>query len=538
MTGMSSSISMKWSGIWLLAAVIGCGFALPALADEGSEDSEGGEKTVLKISPEQRSARQIITEKELQHDLELFEAYNLPELGDISSATISLEEEKKLGRQWLQSLRSSAPIVEDTLIQSYAESLLRRLAETSELQDRDLTIVVLLDQAINAFAVPGGIIGINTGLLVQARSEGELAAVLTHELAHLSQRHHSRRIKSSRISSIAGLVLILSSILATASGGSTDAGIAAIYAGTAALQANQLSFSRRDEREADRIGMRNLVRANYHPLNASRMFETLNNSGSTSRPPEYLITHPYTENRIADMRARAQQLQDSNSGNWMFDRPIFQIISMRAQLLESPPLQETLLQYEFELKNASGTDRLALIYGLAYLYSKSGNADKALRLIDDLGKLDSSGVATAFALLRGEILLNSGRNAEALAWLNHQNNLQTNHYALTALHAKALTANRQYDEAEQQMRTLRTLHADKPLVWQQLAEMQLLVGDTLAYHRSSARYEELSGRYLRALKHLKEALRIAQNEKSGQLEQVIGEEQKRMQVLTQQAGFY
>lgn len=515
-----------------VAVLLGCILPAVLLADESQKEEKQETQQI-------DSTRAIIAPEGLfRREDHSLDTYNLPELGDISSATVSLEEEKALGGQWLQSLRASAPVVEDPLIQSYAENLLQRLAETSELRDRNLTIIVLLDEAINAFAVPGGIIGINTGLLTQARTEGELGAVLTHELAHLSQRHYSRRINSSKISSLAGLILILSSILATATGGSSDAGIAAIYAGSAALQASQLNFSRRDEREADRVGMRNLVRANYHPLNAARMFETLNNLGSQSRPPEYLITHPYTENRIADMRARAQQLQrDSSDRLWVFDREIFQIISMRARLLESPPLQQTTMQYEFELKGAGGARKLALTYGLAYLYSQAGKAHKALELINGLGKLENSAAETAFALLQGEVLLNSGQHAKALAWLDRQNNLQTNHYALTMLQARALITNRQFGEAEQKLRTLRALHGDKPKVWQQLAEMQLLAGDTLSYHQSSARYQELSGRYRMSLKHLGEALRIAEKENREQLKEVIDEEHQRMLDLAQRNAY-
>jgi len=119
----------------------------------------------------------------------------LPNLGESSTSLFSPEQEYQMGRAWLRVFRSQAPTIDDPLLQEYIEDLVYRLVTHSELQDRRVEVVIVDNPVINAFAVPGGVIGVHTGLLLYAQSEDELATVLAHEIAHLSQRHFSRRVE-------------------------------------------------------------------------------------------------------------------------------------------------------------------------------------------------------------------------------------------------------------------------------------------------------------------------------------------------------
>ena len=148
---------------------------------------------------------------------------DLPELGDPTVAIISAEQEYRLGRGWLRDLRGQTSIMEDPLVQEYAEHLVYRLASFSELNEPDLAIVVINSAAINAFAVPGGVIGLNAGLFLNAASEDEVASVVAHEIAHVSQRHFTRRYMDSKRRGPAVLAAMLASI-ALAIAGSGDAG--------------------------------------------------------------------------------------------------------------------------------------------------------------------------------------------------------------------------------------------------------------------------------------------------------------------------
>ena len=236
--------------------------------------------------------------------------FNLPSLGDTSSSIMSREQEYQLGRAWLAMLRGSVRTLEDPLLKDYVESHVFTLAEPSQLDDRRLTFVTIDSPQLNAFAAPGGIIGVNGGLFLHAQTEAEFASVMAHELAHLSQRHFARGLQHQQQNRIPLMTAMLASIILAASGGG-DAGIAALASTQAAAIQEQRRFSRQNEQEADRIGLLNLKQAGYAPHAMPEMFARLARLSRFSRPPpEFLLTHPVSQSRIADSRNRAGQRGD------------------------------------------------------------------------------------------------------------------------------------------------------------------------------------------------------------------------------------
>ena len=184
---------------------------------------------------------------------------NLPDLGDRVSGVISLEQEKILGQGFLEQVYAQAPLIDDPIIQEYTELLIYKLSETSQVKDRQFTIVLIDEKSLNAFAAPGGVIGVNGGLFLNAGNEAQLASVLGHELAHLSQRHFARNVLRGRDTNLASSLVMVSAIaLAIISNNPT-----AFITGPAALQQQQLRYSRIFEREADRYGFNNLIAAGY-----------------------------------------------------------------------------------------------------------------------------------------------------------------------------------------------------------------------------------------------------------------------------------
>ena len=238
---------------------------------------------------------------------------NLPELGDSTSSTVSRQKEYQVGQAWLMIYRSRIPTFKDPQLNDYLEDLLQQLARYSELEDKRLTLVTIDNKALNAFAVPGGVIGIQSGLLLHAKSEGELASVLSHELAHLSQRHWARRVEKSRQNMLPTMAALLASMILIATSGG-DAGMAALTMTQAASAESQLRFSRDNEAEADRIGMKTLSAANFNPSDMPVMFERMLRSSRFmgQRPPEFLLSHPVTEKRISDTRNRAKNIIKKN----------------------------------------------------------------------------------------------------------------------------------------------------------------------------------------------------------------------------------
>ena len=191
----------------------------------------------------------------------LFAEEELPVIGDSSSSVISIASEYNLGRLYMAQLRRALPEYIDPITQDYSEHLVYRLSEFSELTDRRLEVALIDEKSINAFAAPGGIVGINAGLIFHAETEGQVASVLSHELAHLSQRHFARRMQRQKDRSLANSLMILASIALAGATSNPNA----LLVGQQAITQQNLSFSRGDEQEADRIGFRNMVAAGFDP---------------------------------------------------------------------------------------------------------------------------------------------------------------------------------------------------------------------------------------------------------------------------------
>ena len=229
----------------------------------------------------------------------------LPSLGDRISGTVSLEQEYAMGQQFLSSIRRSAPTISDPLLNTYLENVTYKLASRSQLKDHRLSFVIIDSEALNAFAAPGGIIGVNTGLFLNAQTEAEFASVMAHEIAHVSQRHFARGIDEAQAGKIPQIATLLASVIIMATSDASHGTAAAAAAQGRALE-NQLRFSRSNETEADRVGQDTMFNAGFDPDGMSTLFERLmaiNRFGR--RPPEFLLSHPLTESRISGSRGRA-----------------------------------------------------------------------------------------------------------------------------------------------------------------------------------------------------------------------------------------
>ncbi|OHC29812.1 MAG: peptidase M48, partial [Pseudomonadales bacterium RIFCSPLOWO2_02_FULL_63_210] len=305
-------------------------------------------------------------------------ASDLPSLGDASSSIVSPQQEHQLGRAWLSLLRGQISQLSDPQLKDFVESSVYRLGETSELQDRRLEFVLLDSPQINAFAAPGGIIGVNGGLFLYAQTEAEYASVMTHELAHLSQRHFARGLEAQQRMQLPMMAAMLAGIVAAAAGAG-DVGMAAIASTQAAAIQEQRRFSRQNEQEADRIGLINLEKAGYDPRAMPSMFERLMRQYRYDRkPPEFLLTHPVSESRIADTRNRAEQAKAGG----VTDSVRYQLMRARVQLIyeDTPGLAAKRFRAMLE-----ETPKLqAARYGLALAQIKSGQHQQARESLQPL----------------------------------------------------------------------------------------------------------------------------------------------------------
>ena len=224
-----------------------------------------------------------------------------------------IQDEAELGKEFQVLMQAKFPVIKDPIVVDYIQGLLDRVRQGMPPQPFALTLSVLLDPSINAFAAPAGYVFINTGLIQEMEDEGELAAVLAHELAHVAERHISQRIEQSQLVSIGTLVGVLAGALL--GGGGSALGEALAVGSMATGQAASLKYSRDDEREADRMGLHFLTQAGYDPMAMKHSFEHIKENmrmSGTTTPPAYMLTHPGLNERIGSVQDVARHFPPKN----------------------------------------------------------------------------------------------------------------------------------------------------------------------------------------------------------------------------------
>ena len=412
--------------------------------------------------------------------------YNLPSLGDTSSSIMSAQQEYQLGRAWLSMLRGAVPTMDDPLIKSFIEHHVYGIAETSQLEDRRLAFVLIDSPQLNAFAAPGGVVGVNGGLFLNAYTEAEFASVMAHELAHLSQRHFARNLQQQERMRIPMMTAMLAGVILAAAGGG-DAGIAALASTQAAAIQEQRRFSRQNEQEADRIGLTNLERAGYDPEAMPDMFERLAQMGRFNRnPPEFLLTHPVTQSRIADSRNRAEQLANGGKS----DSVEYQMMRARIQLHyeQSPGLAAQ--RFRILLEEHDG-DHAAARYGLVLALTRSGQNEEAAKTLQPLLAEHPDDVAVNLAAVDLDISL--GELTQALQRVDRLLKINPDSYPLQEAKADILLLARRYAEAERVINRLASQREGDPDVWYLAAEIRGLAGNIVGVHTARAEYFMLAG---------------------------------------------
>lgn len=236
-------------------------------------------------------------------------AEGLPDLGDASQDTLSPQMERQIGQQSLFEIRADKSYLDDAEINDYLNQLGDQLAAYSTEPGRDFEFFSINNNAINAFALPGGFIGVNSGLILTAQSESELAAVLSHEIAHVTQHHIARLISGQKYDTAASIAAMALAILAARS--NPQAAQAAMIGAQANAIQRQLDFTRSYEQEADRLGVVMLQKAGFDVHAMPIFFERMQRATrllDNASLPTYLRTHPVTNERIADIGNRVQQI--------------------------------------------------------------------------------------------------------------------------------------------------------------------------------------------------------------------------------------
>ncbi len=432
-------------------------------------------------------------------------ASDLPELGESARADLSPQVERRIGETIMNEIRQREPsYVEDPEIGDYLNRLGRRLVEASANPTGNFHFFAIRDNAVNAFAMFGGYIGVNTGTILTAQTESELAGVLAHEIAHVTQNHLARQMAKEKQNTVPMLIAMAIGILAARSNSSAAMG-AVVGAQAGAIQA-QLAYSRDFEREADRSGYQTLEKAGFDVRGMSDFFERMQKSARLyeNAAPVYLRSHPLTVERLSDMQNRAQE----SPYKQVVSNLDFYLVRAKIRAYNGTP-REAIGDFETLVKEKKSVSVPAARYGLAVAQMRAKNPAAAQRELEALQALRVA--SPLIAGLAGEIRLALDDSAGAANVYRESLQRFPQAKSLVYGYADALFAGRQFSPLLNFIESQLQLNSADARLYTMQAKTYAELGKRLQQHRAQAEAYALEGRLGAAV----EQLQYAQQAKDG-----------------------
>lgn len=425
---------------------------------------------------------------------------DLPEIGTVGAGALTIEKEKVYGWAFSMMAQQALPIIHDPVLNNYISSLGQNIVTHADSVKLPFQFFLVEDNEINAAAFLGGNIKINTGLFLYAKTESELASVIAHEVAHITQRHLARMLEQQSFSNPASLAAMAGSILLALV--SPAAGMAALSTTMALTAQSQINYTRLHEYEADRIGIQILADAGYDPYGMANFFGKLSEKFKyASMPPQMLSTHPLPESRLSEARLRASQLET---------KPIkvsldYQLSKVRIEVRYHNTAAPILIdKYRSQLVNHQYQIKAAAEYGLALAlfqnkaFTESNNLTKTL-LAQDPNNLFYIDLFTDISLAMNNPKL-------AIDMLTHfENDYSGNEVILLNL-ILALQHDKQYALAEQKVNLFLRQHPKHILAHLIAIELYKILKDKEQEHATRAEYLALLGRFRDASQEMANAL--------------------------------
>ncbi|MCP5137922.1 MAG: M48 family metallopeptidase [Gammaproteobacteria bacterium] len=436
----------------------------------------------------------------------ILQPIELPDIGDPAGALLTPTDEHNLGQSLYQSLFESGDLLDDNLVNGYIQGLGERLLSSADSLGQKYTFFVVNESTINAFAAPGGFIGIFTGLIEFADTEDELAAVVAHEIAHVTQRHMARTFEAAEQFSVPLAVAILSAVL-LARGSNSQVTDAALFGGLAGSVQQRINFTRANEEEADRVGIQILGTSGFDPHHMGGFFSRLQRESRYygEQAPEFLRTHPVNSSRVADALGRADAWGKPRNP----DPQVFELMRMRVKVLSTKDPRRLLVELT-ENKDQTPRRQIANRYGEALLRNQLGEYNAAVTLLTALLRDDALRVPYYVAYAEAELNLNQPQ--AALKKLTEGLNLYPGDHAMTLAKARAQLAAGDAENAYQLMQLHnREGNLDRE-TWTLLATAADRSGHRAAAHEAQAEKYLLEGDRETAIQQLKQAQRAASDD--------------------------
>lgn len=429
----------------------------------------------------------------------------LPELGDASAAVITPAQERRLGEDLMRRARRQLVFLDDAEVNAYLQLLGQKLVARSDSPQQDFRFFAIADPSINAFAVPGGFVGVHTGLILAAQSEAELASVLAHEVAHITQRHIPRMIAESQKTTLPAMAALLAAIVLAGSG--QKGGDAAIALTSATVAQKGLNFTRAAEEEADRIGIGLLAGSGFDPRAMPAFFERMQalNRHNETNLPEYLRTHPVTTARITDSRDRAERVRYRQ----VPDSSEFLHVRAKVRALAPGDTSEMVQAFQSNLQQGKYANIDAERYGYALALSRARRYDAARAEIKKLVERNPNNVS--YRIAQAELERAAGRHASALTLYEAAYKRNPSYYPLQRYYSQALLQGRRGGEAIAIVREAIKQQPEDPALYELWAQAAGAVGRRAESHQAMAEHYYWSGNPSAAIEQLQLAARFAGN---------------------------
>lgn len=468
----------------------------------------------------------------------------LPDLGSSAAGLLSPREANQYGEQMLRQMHTLNLTVDDALVDQYINDLGFRLVAASDRPKDHFHFFIVNDSQINAFAAPGGYIGVNAGLIDITTSESELAGVIAHEIGHITQNHLYRAFEDSKKNAPLMALVLLGAIAAGAGGGAGDAAPAVLMGGQGLIMQRQINFTRKDEIEADRVGIQTLANAGYNPEAMAdffgRMQDTLRVGEDEEAAPSLLLTHPVTLERISDAKGRARAIEQRNAGKpqqptldkatWekntapvLFVKDNTQLAPNRSKIVPDSAADTYALMRE-RIRVLSGDarkladmyatnlkrkdfDTAANRYGYAIALIRSGRGMQAAEQIQPL--LVSQPASVVLRLALADAYVEAGRHGDAMAIYKILHDNSPRNGAVTLGYARALTDTGRTDEARVAATLLKPMLDDSedPEIFRTFARASERSGDSVRAAEAYADSAYLAGRPFDAMEQLRRLLK-------------------------------
>ncbi len=475
----------------------------------------------------QSSNIQVQSGRQLNEHIDIHSDHydQLPDLGSSAGKFLSENDAKKLGLAFIRRSRFSLPYISDPELLIYINDLGDRLLKVSDDASKDYDFHLIRSQIINAFAVPGGQIALHTGILTKSDSEGELASVIAHEIAHVTQNHIGRNIENSRFDNY----IALGALLAAAAVGGAEGAQAGLAVASASVIDKQLRYSRAFESEADSLGIRLLSRAGFDTNAMPRFFKRLLDDSrlNQSYAPEFLRSHPLTIRRITESAERVRAYPAVNEKP---DESRFLLMQAKATALYTRRIEHTRNQYAEKIKK--GDLSLPTRYGYAITLTRNGEFDKARFVFNDL--LTDFPGNTSILLMHADNELEAGKIEGGLKILKktYDEHIAEDDHLIDIYYANALVLTKRNQEAIPILRAAISNKRDEPLYHLLLSRAYGETGQRMRSLDSNAEFHYQRGNYGNALKQFAKAEFLAKSDyDKARLNARIIDVQKEIQAL-------